>query len=79
MFEYQASFPSDCEPNCGTSGASVGAVMSFNVTTPDLMTVHAYICDACLLKMLAAIPASLVDPDGTILDFLQRANLASAG
>lgn len=79
MFEYQASFPPYCEPNCGTCGASVGAVLSFDVTTPDLMTVRAYICDACLLKMLAAIPASLVDPDGTIWDFLKRADLASAG
>lgn len=81
MFEYQASFQPDCEPNCGTCGASVGAVLSFDVTTPDLMTVHVYICDACLLKMLDAIPATLVPPEHgmTMRDILRLSDLASAG
>lgn len=81
-FVYRTSFEDWNSQNCGICGILLtSGLYIFGITTLEVERHCAYICDDCLLKMFAAIPASLalVDPDGTIGDFLKRADLASAG
>lgn len=70
-FVYKTSFDFGLEPVCGICDQIVSAALFiFGLTTLDAERSCAYICDGCLLKMLAVIPASVAESRQTIGDLV---------